>query len=233
MTPVGIGVLSNSDVCFNRLERKNNPDLLKATAFNYLTFLIDASRCTPAGRGKTEKHVLSPSFSNCCWRLRRTREPPENPLLCRDGPPPLHYLKACIFLTPAAMVQFLEPAELAFFLSFINRRLRDSFSGILVFLLPSAFALIPSVWTFRLTLRPVPASQFHWLVIYSTLSAMERSHNNHGNGDHLTSGRLWHRNTCEAALRQADGELNSPSEACAALLQPCALKLGRFRRFCF
>lgn len=126
----------------------------------------------------------------------------------------------------------------AFFLSFFHQqtsswRLRDSFSSILVFLLFSAFALIPSVWTFRLTLRPVPASQFHWPVIYSTLSAMERSRNNHGNGDHLSSGRLWHRNTCGAALRQADGELNSPSGACAALLQPCALKLGRFRRFCF
>lgn len=27
---------------------------------------------------------------------------------------------------------------------------------------------------------------------------MEHSHNNHESGDHLTSGRLWHRNTCGA-----------------------------------
>lgn len=35
-------------------------------------------------------------------------------------------------------------------------------------------------------------------------------------GDHFTSGWLRHRNTCaacEAALRQADSELNSPSGA--------------------
>lgn len=118
VTPVGISVLSNS--VFYLTLTYWRPELL-----NYLTFLIDASRCTPGGRGKTEKHGLSPSFSNCCWRLRRTREPPENPLLCRDGPPPLHYWKACIFLTPAAMVQFLEPAELSFFLSFINRHPPD------------------------------------------------------------------------------------------------------------
>lgn len=45
---------------------------------------------------------------------------------------------------------------------------------------------------------------------------MEHCHNNHDSGDHLTSGRLRHRNTRaarEAALRQADRELNSPSEA--------------------
>lgn len=111
-----------------------------------------------------------------------------------------HYLLACIFLTPATMVQFLEAVSY-------------SRTHILQHFCPSAL--------FCVHINPLSVDvsvdiSVSLTVIYSTRSAVERSHNNHDSGHHLTSGRLWHRNTCaarEAALCQADRELNSPSEA--------------------